>query len=374
MLAIWMLCIHILLMTTTVAFRHSGGAQNLEEFAIQASSAGFQVEHTSTNDMDGIATPSQEEICVNNTLQAALQALPEGISAQNFLIPSARNAYASSKAFDILHGMPKGALLHVHSIAAGNFHDLAQVIKEGHKKVWVYEGESKPGPPDFLPIGAFKAITEQPGSNWRPANQLSLENIVELLTQPMAESAQLWTDFQQRWERVNGLMASAEFYFGMDGYLWKSLELLMQAGITYVEIKETLYVPFFMMDGTVLTNEQWMLMFIDLVSKFKKSHAGFVGAKIVLVTLKAFSPDPIPNMSFVPSVAENFRTAVALKDQFPDYVAGFDVAGEQDKLEYDIFPRIRDLQQEGDATAQQKAARLLMIPHAGETVQQMDKF
>mmetsp|Transcript_21947 Transcript_21947/g.55345 ORF Transcript_21947/g.55345 Transcript_21947/m.55345 type:complete len:265 (+) Transcript_21947:3-797(+) len=130
----------------------------------------------------------------------------------------------------------------------------------------------------------------------------------------------------------------------------------MQANVSYLEIKEPLFAPWTEYDGSQIPYEEVMQRFQDTVAIFCKENPRFMGARMVLTCLKIQPEDEIRTA---------FRRAVDLKAKFPDFVAGFDMAGPED-----IFKPIRDFAavlEEEHAAACAKGIDLPLLLHAGET-------
>lgn len=90
-------------------------------------------------------------------------------------------------------------------------------------------------------------------------------------------------------------------------------------------------------------------MYVDGLNEFKSEHPDFIGSKFIFAPLKA-----VPEQT----ITEYIDIVTDLQRKFPEYIAGFDLVGQEDKS-----PNLVDL-----------AENLLQIPedikffyHAGET-------
>lgn len=295
-----------------------------------------------------------DEVRLNEVLSRQIAELPNAAIERSFLLE--KPTYEKSALFKMLQRMPKGAVLHTHGIASGNFTELARRIKASEGKVWTYIGEDKRGPPHFLPTNTFKAQTQSPGTEWVRADLMHADEIYKQLTLPAGlENVEAnWSEFLACWDRVNGLARCCDFYYGENGFLWHILEDQWRTGVWYIEIKEALFSQYFRYDGTTLSDDEWLTAFRDTVDRFKASHPGFIGARAVPVFLKILSEE---------DARKAFQRSVVLKTKFPDYVAGFDIAGPEDAPNSVMFAKVLEEERARDADA----AKLPLFPHAGET-------
>merc|ERR1719362_1873645 len=86
----------------------------------------------------GFQALSPDEERVDGLLRRHIAALPDAAVQNSFL--SQKPVYESSALFKLLHHMPKGAVLHAHGIATGDFQELARRLKASDGKAWTYVG------------------------------------------------------------------------------------------------------------------------------------------------------------------------------------------------------------------------------------------
>lgn len=103
------------------------------------------------------------------------------------------------------------------------------------------------------------------------------------------------------------------------------------------------------LDGKIYSYAERIQLYVDGLNEFKAEHSDFIGAKFIFAPLKA-----VPEQT----IAEYVHIMTDLQRKFPEYIAGFDLVGQEDKS-----PNLVDL-----------AENLLRIPeeiqffyHAGET-------
>lgn len=90
-------------------------------------------------------------------------------------------------------------------------------------------------------------------------------------------------------------------------------------------------------------------MYYETLVEFKQEHPDFIGSKLIYAPRKS---------SKVDVVERNFKTAIKLHQAFPDFVAGFDLVGQED-----IAPPIIDFAERTIALPK----NISLFFHAGET-------
>jgi len=261
--------------------------------------------------------------------------------------------YDASDLLRLMQRMPKGAVLHTHGIASGDFTALVAAIqKNGHFFVW--QGD------DSTIEGSMRAFASKSDATkgWVPAESFPADRLYKYLTLasnlPSVEVC--WQEFGKIWERVRHVASVAPFYFGRNGILWDTLTKTKEANVMYFEIKEPLFEPFTDYNGCALTDDEMLKAFCDTVDEFKAEYPGFLGARLVLTSLKCETDA---------AIRKAYRRAVAMKAKSPDFVAGFDTAGPEDVFRpIEEFAHVLEAER---ATAKADGVDLPLLLHAGET-------
>jgi len=295
-----------------------------------------------------------DEVALDRLLRGLAAELPDSAVSSSFLEQKA--AYDASALLRVLRRMPKGAVLHTHGIATGDFRELARRVRASDSKVWTYIGDDKRGFPGFLPTNTFRAQNQSPGEEWVRADTLGEDEIYRLLTLPsgLGSVEANWIEFFAIWDRLNGILGCAEFYYGRNGYMWHILEEQWKTGVWYLEIKESIFHSLKNLNGECISDDEWMFMFKSTVEEFKEQHPGFVGARAIMTFLKLLPED---------DARQAFRRTVALKAKYPDYIAGFDLAGPEDHPNSSMFAEMF----EEERSKSKEAEQLPLMIHAGET-------
>mmetsp|Transcript_59652 Transcript_59652/g.141945 ORF Transcript_59652/g.141945 Transcript_59652/m.141945 type:complete len:476 (-) Transcript_59652:39-1466(-) len=325
----------------------AGACENGESFASKKAKA---LQHGDNANLKGISLSEAEVKFEESILQPAIKDSAID-STKSFL--DGKSEYDKSPLLPLMKRLPKGAVLHTHGIASTGMQDVVDLLKkDGHFYIWQGgEGQLE---------GTIKAFADgvKPEEGWVPAVDFPSDKLYGYLTLPsgLTNVDEFWATFGNMWQRLLPGTGVAPFYLGENGMLWRILERFFATGVIYVEIKESIYTPLVEYDETPLTDDQFVQAFADTVAKFCEKNAGFVGAKLIPTCVKFQSPE---------MVEEGLMRCIAMKEKFPDVIAGFDLAGAED-LPSPIAtfePAIHRCMK----VAEEKNIDLPLLLHAGET-------
>ena len=300
----------------------------------------------------------------------------------NFLKKEVRDAYSSSKLFEWVKAMPKGALLHTHGIATASFARLVDFIV-ANERVLVWMPGAEDGCVESENVAyAFRYQTtsgdaKDPSlagieSGWYSAEQIHKlrgkafwDCIYDALTLTYDEkiassNKELWIKFNSIWSRLFTIMSTLQFYFFKGGFLWTIFEDCLSNGVTYVEIKEGLFCAKFVDANAGLAevdNFTALEAFKSTVDAFREAHPTFVGAKIVGLQLKFAEPE---------LVTANVEELGRLKARFPQEIAGFDLAGDENALR-PMSDYVQGIRAGLAACEKASGVRVPIMVHAGES-------
>ena len=279
----------------------------------------------------------------------------------------------------------QGALLHTHGIATGSFRKLVdQVLSDEKVYVWLSSSDSeasieKEEPAKYTFKYTSKGIDsvlkakagEATTSGWysvsqafkvlgEPFKQEIYESLTLTYDKEIASSnAALWTKFNTIWARLFSLMTTVQFYFYKTGFLYTIFEDCLANGVTYVEIKEGLFMKIWRdveRDEGLVEPEDIVKAFKETVDAFKAEHPKFVGAKLVALDLKFTEPE---------EVFANVQRLGRLMKKYPQYLAGYDLAGDENALR--PMSDYVDALERGCAACAKFGVRVPLMVHAGET-------
>ncbi|KAJ8688306.1 hypothetical protein QAD02_024101, partial [Eretmocerus hayati] len=293
---------------------------------------------------------------------------------QNFLTVGQR--LAKSRVFRMIEAMPKGAVLHAH--------DTGIVSWE-----WVYWNVTyRPKlyacvPPDFgktnwpegidddeqLMLRFFKdepkhieRNVEDPGCDWRLLHELRANDtrrpraidraILRRLTMITAKPEQAyptsdaaWHKFQDIFGFITPMLTYRPVY---EDHFYRGLTEFYNDNVLYLELRTTLP-TLYELDGTQYGPLDVARIYKKVSDRFVRDHPDFIGVKLIYAPMRQCSSRELDE--FVSHARE-------LKQALPDFIAGFDLVGQEDKGQplMEFAERLRNLGRD-----------VQLFFHAGET-------
>jgi adenosine deaminase CECR1 len=264
----------------------------------------------------------------------------------------ARDRMEKSKLWQIVRKMPKGALLHCHIEAMG---DLDWLIEEAFSTEGICIAADVPlDSSTSLQNSRFifrhaKSPNAESQSIWTSsyvANESIPINVAatnfpdggkegfirwlksrvtitrqESLDQHLGPNA-VWRKFTSCF----GILASLQHYEPIfRKFIRNFLKGLLDDGVRWVDIRSVFVVPF-TRAGEEEPDKDYVNMLQALqeeIDAFKKSDEGqrFWGARLIWTTIRSFDTKTIAN---------DMLECIAMKQEFPDLIAGYDLVGQED--------------------------------------------
>lgn len=244
--------------------------------------------------------------------------------ARNFLL--AKDNIKQCPLFRLLRRMPKGAVLHGHDVALASkdfvlynltYRDnvYAKIDKSNDKLLELRFSARKPG--------------ECKGCRWRNLNYLRKKystNLVDAWLEPQLslnpddaglDVNSIWNRFMEQFGRLTPLITYKQAW---KDYFYQTLLEFHEDNISYLEFRGLLN-DVYDLSGNWLSGVQVAKLYVDTLTKFKKHHPGFYDAKFIYAPLRF-----VNDTTFKPYLS----TLRQLLKQYPGFVAGFDLVGQED--------------------------------------------
>ena len=258
--------------------------------------------------------------------------------AQSFFEERTKRLYATSEVFGVLRRMPKGAVLHAHFTAMGDFRWVAdRVLASPHAQVFI-------GDDPQIPRGALRLSTEPVAGGWRQLSALRAaapdhkafdEEVFRSITFGEEDRAvpDIWEEFVAIFARTRGLFADPTFTAEFFDQL---VATLVRDNVQYLELRSN---P---------VDESWIE--------------------------KARRHDPTFEVRFIPAsgrsvqreqAARFLNNVVEQRVARPDRVKGFDLVQEEDRGNTNLFYLDEILT--AQAEARRRGTELPAYLHSGES-------
>ncbi|KDQ60895.1 hypothetical protein JAAARDRAFT_67324 [Jaapia argillacea MUCL 33604] len=318
--------------------------------------------------------------------------IPHMFPGMEFL--TAKDVITKTKVFRILAKMPKGALLHAHLDAMVNASTLLRLAMQ-HDCFHVRSPASltlqnmKSTLPQFkvFPPNQFSDLTSltetgYPPDEWVPMSK-ARENfdpglggpqgfddwVLGALTINPAEAYGTHKTTEKIWAKFTSTFLVAtnliRFYPIWYPYIKEFFLSSVEDGISYIEARINFLYKFMTgVDGEEnIPHREWLLEFDrairDVKAELKEQgrEDEFIGARIIYTTIRFMTPEELEWY---------LEDCIALKQEFPHLIAGFDLVGHEDSLKpliYYIEPLIRFQKR-----VKQLGLDIPFIFHAGETL------
>ncbi|KAK7079061.1 cat eye syndrome chromosome region, candidate 1 [Halocaridina rubra] len=246
------------------------------------------------------------------------------IPAKNFLV--AKMEMEASEVFQIIKLMPKGAALHLHDTAMATVSWIISDISYWENLYMCYTLQNQ----------LLLKFMETPDSSCQwdlmsdvrasypvPADfDMELLSRLSLITDKPDEAYpdinKVWSSFESTLIALTGMVMYRPAW---EVYLYRALEEFKQDNILHVEFRGTLP-RLYELNGTELTEEESMAVYETVSLRFLADNpCEYYGTRYIYAPLRRVDNATIWNY---------VTLAKQLKKRFPNYVAGFDLVGQED--------------------------------------------
>ncbi|CAH1155578.1 unnamed protein product [Phaedon cochleariae] len=272
------------------------------------------------------------------------------LAAKHFF--EAKEGIEQSKVFKLIKKIPKGASLHSHDLALASNEFLYNLTFRDNLYSCVVNGELK--------LHFFSADKVNKFCNWSLVNDMrkqdpNFDNFLRSkLTLICDNPSEKYRDLRTVWKSFTNIFLAIEnliaYYPVWQDYFYQALKELHEDNVKYLEFRG--YIPeVYDLNGHTYDAVEVVKMYHDTLDKFKRDYPDFIGAKFI------YAPHRSATNNTMQQYIYTFRR---IKKRFPDFVAGFDLVGEEDLGEplSSFVPQLLELKSNYGAN---------FFFHAGET-------
>ncbi|XP_057325715.1 adenosine deaminase 2-like [Microplitis mediator] len=243
--------------------------------------------------------------------------------AKNFI--EVRNEINKSKLFDIIKKMPKGAVLHAHDTAIVSedwlYHNVTYrdnlYICNQAEKLQLKFFDTPTNDCDWQLLKELrKNETVATEINLRIQKEFSMMTNNPDIMYPDVNSA--WNKFMSIFILITPMLTYRPVY---EDHFYQGLKELYEDNILYLELRSTLP-PLYELNGTQYSPIDVVRIYKEVTDRFIKDYPDFIGVKIIFAPLRIMS---------VSDLDEYINMTIEMKRTFPNFFAGFDLVGQEDK-------------------------------------------
>ncbi|XP_015176244.1 PREDICTED: adenosine deaminase CECR1-like [Polistes dominula] len=227
-----------------------------------------------------------------------------------------------SEVYKIIQKMPKGAVLHAH--------DTALVLSD-----WILRNVTYR--PNLyiclLTNGKLKLhFFDEPSTdcNWELLSNIRkiVRNIDERIYREMTmtmEDIDNYADVDEAWSKFNKIFSFIKplltYKPVWEDHYYQALTDLYNDNVMYIEFRTTLP-NLYDLNGTVYSQLETVEVYKKITERFVSEHPDFIGAKLIYAPYRGIN---------VTELDEYLKTLKTIKDNYPTFLAGFDLVGQEDK-------------------------------------------
>lgn len=228
--------------------------------------------------------------------------------------------------YQILKEMPKGALLHAHDTAVLKPEYLLKITYWDNLYVCFFQENIKFIFSKDLP----KTKCESKWQLMKDARDSSKNiekfdsNLKKHFTIVIDNPNEVYTDVNTVWDRFMVYFIETESLLSYkpawEYYFYETMKALREENVMYLEIRSILP-QLYDLEGNVYTSVDTATSYKKTVDKFIDDYPDFFGAKLVYSPLRKVDQKTVSNY---------VEIAKEIKAIYPDFLAGFDLVGQED--------------------------------------------
>ncbi|RZC40860.1 A deaminase domain containing protein [Asbolus verrucosus] len=271
---------------------------------------------------------SDKEQQVNDLLMNyKLKEYDEGFNNPGNFLPAvnffkSKSKIEQSEVFNFIRKLPKGASLHSHDTASVSSEFLYNLTYSDNLYGCVTN--------ERLQFHFFSESMVDNVCKWKLVEQLRQENssfddflktqltiIVDDPVKVYPSINDVWSRFMQTFSTLSGLLTYRPVF---QSYFYQALKELYEDNVMYLEFRGTLP-DVYELNGTIYKAEEVVKLYIDTLQDFKRDYPNFHGARLIYAPSRNVDNETVDNYVVA---------ATKLKELYPDFIAGFDLVGQED--------------------------------------------
>jgi len=212
--------------------------------------------------------------------------------------------------------LPKGGLLHGHSLNLGDYFWLADTATL-YQNCYMYTGQDE----ESTPHGTLKFMKKAPDTKWREVSSLK-EILGEDFEEEIHNSITIGKDdypyenmrkkYHDCFKRIDGLLRYRPLF---KDYIMNMVEGLVKDGVQYLEFHSS-FNGMYDLERSYQNPEQEMDLYVTIQNKIKRKHPGFDFRIIYNVSESQAKM----------TLYEHYKLALKMYESYPTVLAGFDFA------------------------------------------------
>lgn len=287
------------------------------------------VEHEASLAIGASLVLTPEEEVVNRILmQHKYQEYDMGYVTPSTFLPArhffhTKNEIEKSEVFKFIQKIPKGASLHSHATAlvSGEFvynltfsENLYGCIDNKRLKLHFFKNAS-----DDLSC-EWKSLTvlRNEDRNFDKFLQSQLTVIVDKPDEVYEDINAVWNAFKDTFKTVTPMLTYKPIF---KEYFRQALQELYEDNVKYLEFRSN-FPTLYDLNGNKYGPVETVDLYMETLEEFKMDHSDFMGARIIYAPHRS-----VDNKT----VLDYVKTMNSLTQTYPDFVAGFDLVGQEDR-------------------------------------------
>lgn len=260
-----------------------------------------------------------------------------------------KDSISNSPLFQLLRRMPKGGLLHTHLSAAGRMDWIITNALTLSNCYVSWESDTHPArgglnfflSPHRKVQDGFKPMSEMAARFQNATGGFGAELRRRLTIGPEDTAAErIWVEFGSLFGKLNGFVRYQTVF---TNYLFDAFETLWKDGVYYVELRDSA-APLYRLDGgSELKDGDVIREILRVRDRMKAAHPNF-DCRLILADVRAENEG---------KAATNLARAFKLRQDFEDFIIGYDLIGEEDPNEdstsaqkvVDLLPALQKVQE-----------------------------